>query len=96
MLLLPCHYEFGETLANLPFFYQEMASKTCETMHVIQGNPNHLPEIANEKRLQEFLLSGEIDKQVEFVDAFAAFENEPEEENTIIPWDISDVWLGSI
>lgn len=96
MLLLPHHYEFGETLANLPFFYQEIASKTCEVMHVIQGNPNHLPKIVNGNRLQEFLLGGEIDEQVEFVDAYA--NNEPEEEgkDAIIPWDISDVWLGSI
>lgn len=96
MLLLPFHYEFGETLANLPFFYQEMASKACETMHVIQGNPNHLPEIGNGKRLQEFLLGGEADEQVEFIDAYANESEEEEEENTIIPWDISDVWLGSI
>lgn len=95
MLLLPHHYEFGETLANLPFFYNEMASKTCEVMHVIQKNPNHLPEIVNGDRLQDVLLGGELDEQIEFVDAYAN-EPEEEEEDTIIPWDISDVWLGSI
>lgn len=93
MLLLPDHYEFGETLANLPFFYHEMASKTCEVMHVVQGNPNYLPEIVNGDRLKEFLLGGELNEHIEFVDAYAS---EPKEEGAIIPWNISDVWLGSI
>lgn len=88
MILLPHHYEFQETLAGLPFFYKEMASRTCETMHVIQG-ASGLPEMVNNKRLQEYLLGGELDRQIEFVDAYNA-------EKVSSEWDVSDVWLGSI
>lgn len=97
MLLLPHHYEFAETLANLPFFYNEMASNTCEVLHLIQGNPNHLPEIANTNRLREFILSGETDELVEFVDGYADDEPSDKENNDpLTTWDISNVWLGSI
>jgi len=95
MLLLPDDHEFAETLANLPFFYNRMASDTCETMHIIQSNPNHLPEIASDSRLQEYLLGGEIDKFVEYVDGYA---DEPTEESDDLlePWELGDAWLGSI
>lgn len=101
MLLLPHHYEFAETLANLPFFYNEMASNTCDVLHLIQKDPNHLPEIANTNRLREFILSGETDELVEFVDGYANVDESSDEDNNnllipLIPWDISDVWLGSI
>lgn len=97
MILLPHHYEFAETLANLPFFYQEAASKTCETLHVIQTNPNHLPELASNTRLQEYLLSGEADEYVEFVDGYADEPIGEEEDGEYLePWELGDVWLGSI
>ncbi len=95
MLLLPHHYEFGETLANLPFFYQEMASKTCEVMHVIQGNANCLPEMATTNRLREYLFGGEIDETVEFVDGYAD-ELTEEIDDCLTSWELSDEWLGSI
>lgn len=96
MLLLPHHYEFAETLANLPFFYQEAASKTCEVMHVIQKNPYHLPELANTSRLQEYLLGGEIDEFVEFVDGYGDEPAEEQKGDQLNPWELGDVWLGSI
>ncbi|MEG4032116.1 MULTISPECIES: hypothetical protein [unclassified Microcoleus] len=97
MLLLPHHHEFAETLANLPFFYQNAASKTCETMHLIQKNPNYLPEIVNTNSLQEYLLSGEIDELVEYVDGYADDElTEEENGNPLNLWELGDEWLGSI
>jgi hypothetical protein len=42
MILQPHHHEFGETLANLPFFHNQMAKETCEPMHVIQRHLNLL------------------------------------------------------
>lgn len=97
MLLLPHHHEFAETLANLPFFYQNAASKTCEVMHVIQSNPNYLPEIADTNRLQEYLLGGEADQFVEYVDGYAG-ETQIEEgnDNSFNSWELGDEWLGSI
>jgi hypothetical protein len=98
MLLLPHHYEFAETLAHLPFFYKQMASETCEVMHVIQSSANCLPEIANSNRLQEYLFGGEIDETVEFVDGYADIETDDclEEDNNLLDWELSDEWLGSI
>ncbi|MEG5048663.1 hypothetical protein [Microcoleus sp. B4-C1] len=96
MLLLPHHYEFAETLANLPFFYQEAASKTCEVMHLIQSNPNHLPELATANRLKEYLCSGEINDHVEFVDGYLDSELTDENENSSTFWELGDEWLGSI
>jgi hypothetical protein len=87
MLLLPHHYEFQETLADLPFFYKEMASQTSEVMHLIQG-ASGLPEMVDGKKLRDYLLSGQLDEQIEFVDAYA--------EESSNEWDISDVWLGSL
>jgi hypothetical protein len=97
MILLPHHYEFAETLANLPFFYKQAASNTCEVLHVIQSNPNYLPEIADTRRVQEYLQSGEIDQFVEYVDGYAEFDEPTEESNDCLTsWDLSDEWLGSI
>jgi hypothetical protein len=94
MLLLPHHHEFRETLANLPFFYEEIARNTCEVMHVIQSNPTYLPEIADGRRLQEYLQGGEIDEFVEYIDGYA---EEPEEtDECLTSWELSDEWLGSI
>lgn len=94
MLLFPGDYEFAETLANLPFFYREATSQTCEAMHLLQKNPNHVPEIVNGNRLREYLLSGEADQFVEYVDGYA---DEPEEsDNLLDSWELSDEWLGSI
>jgi hypothetical protein len=87
MLLLPHHYEFQETLADLPFFYKEVASRTSEVMHLIQGTSG-LPEMVNDKKLRDYLLSGELDEQIEFVDGYA--------EEVSSEWDVSDVWLGSL
>ncbi|MEG5018260.1 MULTISPECIES: hypothetical protein [unclassified Microcoleus] len=93
MLLLPHHHEFAETLANLPFFYQEAASKTCDTLHIIQKNPNHLPEFVKADKLQEYLLGGEADQFVEYIDGYAATE---EDEGELNSWELGDEWLGSI
>lgn len=96
MLLLPHHYEFAETLANLPFFYQEAASKTCEIMHLIQKNPNYLPEIASANKLQEYLLGGEADQFVEFVDGYADESTDEEGSDSLNSWELGDEWLGLI
>jgi hypothetical protein len=95
MLLLPGHHEFAETLANLPSFYPEAANKTCEVLHVLQKNPNHLPEIVNANRLQEYLLGGEVDQFVEYIDGYA---DAPTEEGDDLPdsWELGDEWLGEI
>lgn len=87
MLLLPHHYEFAETLADLPFFYKEMAGSTSETMNVIQRFG--VPEMATDKQLQEYLLGGEFDDQIEFIDAY-------EEVEINDTWSLSDEWLGSL
>jgi hypothetical protein len=99
MLLLPHHHEFAETLANLPSFYNAAASQTCETLHAIQKNPNYLPEFANTNQLNEYLLGGEAEQFVEFVDGYADEPIETEEEtesNFLNPWELGDEWLGSI
>jgi hypothetical protein len=103
MLLLPHHYEFAETLANIPFFFQSLASETCEVLHVVQQKPNYLPEIVNANNLQEYLLGGEADQFIEYVDGYADTEDtETEDEQTdsnllsIPSWELSDEWLGSI
>lgn len=93
MLLLPHHYEFQETLADLPFFYKEIASCSAETLHILQKDG--IPELVTELQLRECLLSGELDEQIELMDAYAQEEEEEEEDKPIL-WDISDVWLGSI
>jgi hypothetical protein len=95
MILLPNHLEFAETLANLPFFYKQMANKTCETMHILQKNPNHLPEMVNANTLQEYLLGGEADQFVECIDSYA---DDLEENNNNLPysWELGDEWLGLI
>lgn len=97
MLLLPHHYEFAETLANLPFFYKQMAGETCETLHLIQKNPNYLPETATTAKLQDYLLGGEADQYIEFVDGYADAGNSFEEgEDSLVNWELGDEWLGSI
>ncbi len=99
MLLLPHHLEFAETLANLPFFYQQMASETCEVMHILQRNANWLPEMATTDRLQEYLLSGEIDETVEFVDGYADADDDADDiegDDGLLDWELSDEWIGSI
>jgi hypothetical protein len=94
MLLLPGHLEFAETLANLPFFYKQAADKTCEIMHLLQKNPNHVPEMVNGNALQEYLLGGEADQFVEYVDGYA--DETAESDNLLNPWELGDEWLGSI
>jgi hypothetical protein len=97
MLLLPGHHEFSETLANLPFFYKEIASQTCELTHVIQKTPNYLPEMVNGNGLQEYLLGGEADQFVEYIDGYANGEPMIEEsDDCLTSWELSDEWLGSI
>jgi hypothetical protein len=93
MLLLPNHLEFAETLANLPFFYQEAAHQTCEVMHVLQKKPNHVPEMVTANRLKEYLLGGEADQFVEYIDGYV---DEPIEDDYLTSWELSDEWLGSI
>jgi hypothetical protein len=96
MLLLPGHLEFTETLANLPFFYKHMAGNTCEVLHVIQKNPSYLPEVVKTNTLQEYLLGGEADQFVEYVDGYADADEPTEENNDLLKWELSDEWLGSI
>jgi hypothetical protein len=93
MILLPHHHEFGETLANLPFFHKQMAREICEPMHVIQRNPNFVPEIATTNDVLEYLLGGEADEIVEFVDAYAVGS---EDDDLLDTWELADEWLGSI
>ena len=94
MILLPCHHEFAETLANLPFFHKQIARESCETLHVLQKNPNYLPELVNSGSLQEYLLGGEADQFIEFVDGYA---DEPTEKSDgLLNWELSDEWIGSI
>jgi hypothetical protein len=97
MILLPSHHEFAETLANLPFFYKNIASNTCETLHILQKNPNHLPEMVNANSLQEYLLGGEADQFFEYIDGYAD-PSEPMKENgdCLTSWELSNEWLGSI
>jgi len=94
MLLLPGHFEFAETLANLPHCYKQLASNTCDTLHVIQKNPNYVPEMVKANKLQEYLLGGEADQYVEYIDGYAA----ESEESDDLPylWELGDEWLGSI
>lgn len=102
MLLLPHHHEYKETLANLPFYYKELASKSCDTIHILQKNPNYLPEMVKKEDLQEYLLGGEADQFVEFVDGYAnsdvdiADVDRPESNDGCLLWELSDEWLGSI
>lgn len=95
MILLPHHHEFTETLANLPFFYEQMASQTCEVLHILQKDPNHLPEMVNTNSLQEYLLGGEADQFIEYVDGYAD-TGETKENNNFLDWELSNEWLGSI
>ncbi|MEG4318125.1 MULTISPECIES: hypothetical protein [unclassified Microcoleus] len=88
MLLLPHHLEFQETLAELPFFYKQIANQSAETLHLIQDGSG-LFELADDKRLKDYLLSGELDEYVEFVDAY-------EEVETSDAWSLGDEWLGSL
>jgi len=94
MLLLPGHLEFAETLANLPHFYKTAASKTCEVLHILQKNPNYLPEIVNANTLHEYLLGGEADQFIEYVDGYA--DELTEENDSLLDWELGDEWLGSI
>ena len=102
MILLPHHFEFTETLANLRFFHKGMVGETCEVMHMIQKNPNYLPETVTTGGLQEYLLGGEADQCVEFVDGYADsnvgdVEEEGEAGNYFLPeWELGDEWIGSI
>jgi len=93
MILLPHHYEFAETLANLPFFYKQMASNTCEILHILQKSPTHLPEMVNSNTLEEYLLGGEADQFIEYIDGYA---DESIEDSTLLDWELSDEWIGSI
>jgi len=95
MILLPHHHEFAETLANLPFFHSQMAREICEPMHVIQRNPNFVPETATINELREYLLGGEADEIVEFVDGYAD-NDRVEEDDDSLDWELADTWVGLI
>ncbi|MCC3409910.1 MAG: hypothetical protein JGK17_31110 [Microcoleus sp. PH2017_10_PVI_O_A] len=88
MILLPHHLEYHETLAELPFFYTQIAQSSSETLHLIQDGSG-LFQIADNKRLEDYLFSGELDEQIEFVDAYEEVETDNE-------WSLSDEWLGSL
>ena len=99
MILLPGHYEFTETLANLPFFYNQVANNSCEVLHLIQKSPNYVPEITNINEVQEYLLGGEADQFVEYVDGYAndgCTDELEESEDLPYSWELGDEWLGSI
>jgi hypothetical protein len=100
MLLLPHHHEFAETLANLPFFYQDAAHQTCEVMHVLQKNPYHVPEMVTANRLEEYLLGGEANQFVEYIDGYADKPIdkpiESDNDDCLTSWELSDEWLGLI
>jgi len=100
MLLLPCHYEFGETLANLPYFYQQATRSSTENIHLLQKQENCLPELVSAKRLQEYLFSGEAEELVEYIDGYSVdnFDTDEvaEEENYLPLWELGDEWLGSL
>jgi len=96
MILQPHHHEFAETLANLPFFYQQMASNTCEVLHILQKSPTHLPEMVNANNLEEYLLGGEADQFIEYVDGYADAGELTEENDNLPNWELGDEWLGSI
>jgi hypothetical protein len=99
MLLLPHHHEFAETLANLPFFHKTMARETCETLHILQKTPVSVPEVVNTNTLKEYLLSGEADEFIEFVDGYAddaSADPLTENDSLLNPWELGDEWLGSI
>jgi hypothetical protein len=96
MILLPHHHEFAETLANLPFFYKQMASSTCEVLHILQKNPNHLPKMVNTNNLEEYLLGGEADQFIEYVDGYADAGELTEENDSLLDWELGDEWLGLI
>lgn len=92
MILLPHHHEFRETLANLPHFYQEIASQNCELVHLIQKNPSYIPEMADSNRLKEYLLGGEVNEFVEYVDGYSdCFDDD-----LLDCWELGDEWLGLI
>jgi len=95
MLLLPHHYEFAETLANLPFFHNQMARNSCEPLHVIQRGHNFVPEIATTNELLEYLLGGEAEEIVEFVDGYADGDD-LEEDDLLDNGELADSWLGTI
>jgi hypothetical protein len=95
MLLLPGHHEFAETLANLPFFHNRMAREICEPLHVIQKNHNFVPEIATTNELLEYLLGGEAEEIVEFVDGYAD-DDDFEDDDLLDNWELADSWLGTI
>jgi hypothetical protein len=47
--------------------------------------------------LQEYLLGGEADQFVEYVDAYADADEPTEESDDLLqPWELGDEWLGSI
>ena len=94
MILLPHHHEFAETLANLPFFYSMATGKTCELMHLIQKNPSHVPEMVDSNRLKEYLLGGEADEYVEYVDGYSYSDGV--DNDLLDSWELGDEWLGSI
>lgn len=88
MILLPHHLEFQETLANLPFFYEQIAQQSAEVLHLIQDGSG-LFQLADDKRLKDYLFSGELDEQIEFIDAYEGVEPDNE-------WSLSSEWLGSL
>jgi hypothetical protein len=92
MILLPHHHEFRETLANLPHFYQRTASQTCELVHLIQKNPSYIPEMVDNNRLKEYLLGGEVNEFVEYVDGYS----DCVDDDLLDCWELGDEWLGSI
>jgi hypothetical protein len=88
MILLPHHLEFQETLTDLPFFYNQIARQSAEVLHLIQ-DASGLFQMVNDKRLKEYLFSGELNENIEFIDAYEELEEDNE-------WSLSNEWLGSL
>jgi hypothetical protein len=97
MLLLPGHLEFAETLANLPFFYKEMASRTCDNLHLFKAILIIYQKSQTTKDYKNICKAEKSMQFVEYIDGYANTD-EPTEENDdcLNSWELSDEWLGSI
>lgn len=98
MILLPHHHEFAETLANLPTFLLQATRDSSEHIHFLQRQGNVVPELVTASQLQEYLLDGEADDCVEYIDGYAVTSSDAdeaiEEENYFPLWELGDEWLG--
>ena len=79
-----------------------MASSAIETLHILQKTPTSVPELATANTLKEYLLGGEADEFIEFVDGYAddgcADDGCADDgcDFLLNPWELGDEWVGSI